>query len=267
LGEAGVGRTFFKGDNEKLHWPYFNANCGDIDLIGQEKPQMLYKDVLWGKKDIVMMVHQPLPGDKVEIVSHWGWPEEFCSWNWQGYEGKVMQVHVYTKSPAVRFELNGKVIQTINITTAMKYTATFSVPYAAGQLRALALDDNDKEVGSTSLITTGKPYALRINADRKKITSNSSDLSYLTIEVVDELGNLIPDGVNNVTCTVSGNGKLQAMGNANATDMQSLQDNGSNTWRGRCLAIIRPVGKAGMVHIVVSAPALKTSSIDLQVAD
>ena len=112
LGESGIGHsTCDTGKGSCLKpWPWFNSYCGDIDLIGNKKPQSYFRDVVWRRSKIEMAVHTPLPKDCKEQVSYWGWPDEQQSWTWPGNEGNMMEVVVYTRSPVVRLRLNGKVI-------------------------------------------------------------------------------------------------------------------------------------------------------------
>ncbi len=50
LGETGIGHAITDSQkNMLMEWPWFNAFCGDIDLVGNKKPQSYYRDVLWGR--------------------------------------------------------------------------------------------------------------------------------------------------------------------------------------------------------------------------
>src|SRR6267378_533164 len=51
-------------------FPWFNAYCGDIDLIGNKKPQSYFHDVVWGRSKLEMAVRRVLPeGRKEEITA------------------------------------------------------------------------------------------------------------------------------------------------------------------------------------------------------
>ena len=89
-------------------WPYFISGCGDIDITGEKKPQMLYRDVLWDNSKLEINVHAPIPAGYAENISMWGWPNEWPSWTWKGNEGKPLQVRVFTKASHVRLELERK---------------------------------------------------------------------------------------------------------------------------------------------------------------
>ena len=95
LGEAGIGQAMT--DSTTMCWPWINANCGDIDLIGYKKPQAFYRDVVWDRSKIEMAVEEIPPAGKEWLIRDWGWYREYPGWNWPGNEGKNMNVRVYTK--------------------------------------------------------------------------------------------------------------------------------------------------------------------------
>ncbi len=274
LGESGIGHTNL--DNEGFTftppWPWYNAYCGDISILGYKKPQMFYRDVVWHNSDLEMLVHAPIPEGRKEVVSMWGWPEEWKSWNWEGNEGKLLQVSVYSSCDQVRLELNGQVIGTKDIVkenskvTQMDnpfaqrnnnaLTATFEVPYQAGELVAIGLN-NGKEVVRQSLKTAGKSAALKISAEEVKPGEN--DLIYFNVEVVDEEGNLVPNSVVPVDFEIQG-AALQAVENGNPTDMKSFQQPHVSTFRGRCQLIVRPEKGAGEILVSAKSEGLETGT-------
>ena len=167
------------------------------------------------------MVHEPIPEGMIETVSYWGWPNEFPSWNWNGNEGKLIDVRVFTKCQTVRLELNGKIIGEQTIDNSSGITATFKVPYKVGILKAIALN-NGIEIASKELKTSGSPATIKLTADRSTIKADRNDLSYVKIEITDSQGNSIPDAAIPVTLRVSGVGEIAGSGNACPTDMESF---------------------------------------------
>lgn len=270
LGETGCGHSKIGEKPEPRvglqPWPWFSNYSGDIDLCGNKKPQSYYRDVVWNNSKIEMMVHTPIPNGMVETYSYWGWPDEYPSWNWNGYEGKLMDVRVFSKSPLVRLELNGKIIGEQAIDTNTGITANFKVPYVAGVLKAIAIE-NGKEVSTKELKTTGAPAKVRLTADRNAIKANRNDLSYIKVEITDEQGNTIPDASIPVTFSVSGDGEIAGSGNANPTDMESFNNKVCNTFRGQALAILRPIknDKKGTIKLKAEAIGLGSSEIEVKI--
>jgi len=261
LGETGIGHTSLDNNSKfAMEFPWFNAWCGDIDLIGSKKPQSYYRDVVWNRSNMEMLVHSPVPEGHKEAVSYWGWPDEFPGYTFSGAEGKSLQVHVYTRYDTVRLVLNGKTIGEQSVSVQTKLTATFNIKYESGELKAIGIKDG-KAVDSVVLKTAGKPAGIRLVADRKNIHANTNDLAYVTAEVIDANGQVVPDAELLLHFNVSGNGEIIATGNANPSDAASMQQPQHKTFRGKCLAIVRPVNKPGAITLKATADGLTSAQI------
>jgi beta-galactosidase len=103
--------------------------------------------------------------------------------------------------------------------------------------------------------------------DRQQLTfqRKRTDLSFVTLEVLDRDGQLVPDAVLPVAFSVSGAGDLAASGTANPKDVTSFRRPRLNTYHGRALAIIRPKGVAGPVTVRVEAAGFAPASAVIQV--
>ncbi|MCW3110796.1 MAG: glycoside hydrolase family 2 [Segetibacter sp.] len=277
IGEAAIGLPKLIPDSVKTpkgmmalgmffnpaSWPVFNADCGDLDLIGNRKAASYYQNVVWRNTPIEILVHHPIPAGMKEVRSPWGFPNEMKSWTWPGQEGKKMQVNVYTRSKQVKLELNGKVIAEQTV-PAGSTTASFEIPYQPGTLTARGFDE-DKENGSSTLSTTGKPVAIRLVADRQTIHADANDLSYVSIEIVDGKGNVVPSVDDlEVTYQLTGDATLAGVGNGNPADMSSFQQNHKKVYQGRGLAILRPTGKIGIVTLQATASGLKNGVTQIE---
>jgi beta-galactosidase len=247
------------------NWPYFISGCGDIDITGEKKPQMFYRDVLWDNSKLEINVHTPIPAGYAENLSGWGWPNELQSWTWKGCEGKPLQVRVFTKSSHVRLELNGKTVGEKDLSAGDKYIAVFDVPFEPGELKAIA-SDNGKETAIKVLKTAGEPFAVKLVADRNKINADRNDLSYVKIEVVDANGQLVPKDSLKINIAISGNGELVASGNTNPKDMASVNRALLDTYKGKALAVIRPTGTGGSIKLTAESQGLKAAELIIQAA-
>jgi beta-galactosidase len=265
FGESGIGHAVpsTEKDSFLMPWPWFDAWCGDIDACGFKKPQSYYRDVVWRRSQIEMMVHTPLPDGAWERVSGWGWPDETRSWNWPGWEGKPLQVAVYSRCDSVRLELNSKVIGEKPVSAATRLTARFDVPYQPGELLAVGLI-NGKEVAKTTLKTAGEPKGIRLIADRSTLRADRNDLSYVTVEVVDQNGLVVPTAAIPVRFTVTGAGELAAAGSSAPNDAASFHVPLRKTCEGRALAILRPAGDAGKITLKAEADGLKAAMIEVR---
>ncbi len=266
LGETGIGHVHIDRQTsyELQPYPWFNAWCGDVDLVGGKKAQMYFRDVVWRNSKIEMAVQRPVPEGKKETVSAWGWSDELRSWTWPGSEGRPMSVRVYTRGDAVRLLLNGKEVGTARVSAETKLTAEFAVPYAPGELRAVATE-NGKEIGSIAFSTAGPPASLRLVADRKAIRASRDDLVFVTVEVLDAKGNLVPDAVIPVRFALAGAAELAGVGSADPRDAASFRASRRKTFQGRCLAILRPNGARGQATLRAEADGLTAASVTVRI--
>ncbi len=258
-GSSQAAEGFFRRDT----WPVFTNYQGDIDMAGNRKVPSYYQHVVWGKSKVEIFVHRPVPDGKREIISNWGFPDELKSWNWEGHEGEKLLVHVYTRSRNVSLELNGRTVGGQELVQGKTITAAFEVPYEAGTLVARCYD-NGKETASQALVTTGKPAAVRLVADRTRIKADRNDLSYVCAEIIDSFGNIVPDADDTmVNFEVSGRGELAGVGSGNPGDMSSFRQSGKKAWQGKCLVIIRPETTPGKIKVTATAEGLKKASITI----
>jgi beta-galactosidase len=198
-----------------------------------------------------------------EVPAAWGFPDELKSWTWPGQEGKKINVSVYTRSKKVILELNGELVaeQTVPDTSI---SATFEIKYQPGTLVAKTFDD-ERLTGADTLKTTRKPVAIRLIADRKTINASPDDLSYISAEIIDEDGNVVPNVDNEITYAITGNATLAAVGNGNYEDATSFQQHIKKVFHGKGLAIIRPTGSKGTAILKATAVGLKGGLIEIVV--
>ncbi len=265
LGESGIGHTRLSTDKKEtlMPFPWFNAWCGDIDLIGGKKPQLYYRDVVWGNSKLEMAVQRPIPTGKTEELSKWGWSDELRSWTWPGAVGKALKVRVYSSGDRVRLLLNGKQIGESPVSEKTKLRAEFEVPFVPGELKAVALK-NGKEIAVLALKTVGKATKIVLKADRAQIRKNRNDLSFVTVEVQDAAGNVVPDAAVPIRFILRGPAELAGVGNANPKDMGSFRQPHRTTFRGRCLAIVRPTGTAGEISLRAEAAGFAPTTLTIQ---
>jgi len=264
LGETGIGHT--KLDSAHSYqlqtFPWFNAWCGDIDLTGGKKPQLYYRDIVWRTSRMHMLVHSPVPPGHKEAVSYWGWPDEVPAYHFPGQEGKPLQVNVYTRYSQVRLELNGKPVEQKSVSPET-LTATFDIIYQPGSLRAIAIEKG-KAVDSVLLRTAGKAAQIRLVADRGRIKASRNDLAYITAEILDVNGQLVPDAIIPLRFTITGNGDIAATANASPNDMQSFQKQERRTYRGKCLVIVKPKAKPGKIKLKAEGGGLAAGDVVIE---
>ena len=265
LGESAIGRYYYEGERPGEHWfdggfpEWHGAYCGDVDITGWRKPISHYREMLWCKDTPLYMAVKEPNGYHGDIkTTMWSvWPT-WESWNWPSWEGKAIEVEVYTKDPQVNLFLNDKLIDTKNVSRDTEFKAVFSVPYEAGTLRAQTCWGRIK-----TLRTAGKPARLRLTPDRTVMTADGQSLTFVTIEVVDKDGTPVPEAAIDCEATVKGQGQLLAFASADLKDTEPYTSPRVKTWKGRALLVVRSTQKKGSVNVSIKS-ALPTASLSLK---
>ena len=275
LGESGIGRNYYDGETPGEHWrdggvpEWHGAYCGDVDITGWRKPISHYRQMLWtNTQDIYMAVREP-DGyhGKINMTAWSVWPT-WESWNWNGgrdpkgatvpsWEGKPVEVEVYTKAPEVTLYLNDKEIGRKKVDRSTEFKAVFSVPYEPGTLRAEAGDK------SVTLSTAGEPARLRLTADKSMLKADGQDLVYITVEVVDAQGRVCPDAAIPCEAFVQGQGRLMAFATADLQDREPKTSSHVTTWKGRALLVVRSGKSKGKAQVKIKS-SLPTANLTIQ---
>lgn len=269
LGEAGIGRVFPPSEPALKHWegnmwPWHGAACGDIDLTGWRKPISHYRNIVWDRGEkLYAAVVAPTPDGKPWNVTPWSMPPALPSWTWPGQEGRELAIEVYSRHDRVRLELNGKSLGEQPTDRAHEFRTTFKVAYAPGELVAIGLD-GDREAERFALRTAGPAAELRLSADNSRLRPGAQDVAFVTIEALDARGARVPTANHPVTVEVTGAAKLIALGSADLTSMESHLGPTRSLYQGRALAVIRTLEKGGEIVVRVSAPGMKTTTLNLR---
>ena len=264
LGESSIGRYYYEGERPGEHWfdggfpEWHGAYCGDVDITGWRKPISHYREVLWhNDTPLYMAVKEPDGYHGKILETSWSvWPT-WESWTWPGWDGKPVEVEVYTRQPEVKLYLDDQLIGTKQVSRDTEFKAVFSVPYKAGTLRA--------EAGGESVIlkTAGEPARLRLTPDRTTMTADGQSLTFITVEVVDKQGTPVPEAAISCEAIVKGAGTLLAFASADLKDTEPYTSPRVKTWKGRALLVVRSAQKKGSVSVSIRSP-LPTASLTLK---
>ena len=264
LGESAIGRYYYEGERPGEHWfdggfpEWHGAYCGDVDITGWRKPISHYREMLWHKDTPLYMAVKEPDGYHGEIkTTMWSvWPT-WESWTWPGWEGKPVEVEVYTRQPEVKLYLDDQLIGTKQVSRDTEFKAVFSVPYKAGTLRSEAGGE------SVTLKTADEPARLRLTPDRTVMTADGQSLTFVTIEVLDKQGALVPEAAIPCEASVKGAGTLLAFASADLKDTEPYISPRVKTWKGRALLVVRSMQKGGSVSVTIKS-SLPTVSLSLK---
>ncbi|MGQ1890743.1 beta-galactosidase GalB [Thermophagus sp. OGC60D27] len=224
--------------------PYYlsrSSYTGIVDLAGFKKDRFFLYQAHW-RPDFPM----------VHILPHWNWPERI---------GKITPIHVFTSGDEVELFLNGKSLGRKKKKEFEYRLRWDNVVYQHGELKAVAYK-NGKIWAQKGIKTTGKAYKIKLSADRSLIKADGYDLSFITAEIVDENGLVVPGSNHLIHFSIDGPGSIVATDNGNPTDMNLFSATNRNAFNGLALAIIQSKnGTSGVINVSAKSPELKGGDI------
>ncbi|WP_185154496.1 sugar-binding domain-containing protein [Fulvivirga sp. M361] len=209
----------YLGEVIPYSWPARSASFGPLDLCGFRKDAFYFYQAQWS------------PGlDMVHVSPHW---------NWEGYEGSIVPVTVFTTGDEVELFLNGISLGAKKHDLARVEALYWDVKYTSGELKAVAKRDG-RVIAEKSIITAGAPKSIELKTRRTVMQANSQDVIYVEITLLDEKGNFVPTADNLVYFEVTGPATIIGVGNGNNLSHEPFQANYRKAFNGKCMAIIKP---------------------------
>jgi beta-galactosidase len=212
---------------------------GLFDLCGFKKDRFYLYQARW--RPTLPMAH---------ILPHWNWPDRI---------GQITPVHVYTSGNEAELFLNGKSLGR-KVKGPFQYRLRWdSVKYEPGELKVITYK-NGKEWTAVSKKTTGAAVSIQLMAETK---IKRKDLIFITVQLLDKDGLLVPTADNLVQFKLSGPGKITAVGNGDPTNYDSFQSTLYKTFHGQCLLIVQSTEENGTIRISAESDSLKSGSIQI----
>ncbi|MFF7038820.1 glycoside hydrolase family 2 TIM barrel-domain containing protein [Streptomyces massasporeus] len=142
--------------------------------------------------------------------------------------------------------------------SAGKLHLTWKVPFEPGELKAVARRGG-KVVATDVLRTAGAPHAIRLTADRPSLAADGRSLVFVTAEVVDRRGVVVPDAEHLLSFEVAG-GSLAGLDNGRQESAERYQASTRTAFHGKALAIVRSGTKEGAVRVTARAEGLRAGT-------
>jgi beta-galactosidase len=205
----------------------------------------------------------------------------FPHWNWQGNEGEIIPVLVYSNCDSVELFLNGKSfgIKTLQFpqqgnskswlgydrpfvsATTSDLHLSWDVPYQPGILKVVGRKNGT--VVTEEKRTTSIPFAIRLSADRNEVNADAQDIANIMVEIVDENGLLVPNANVDVEFKIEGEGKLIGTDNGDPSDKTPMKSNKRRSFNGLSLAVVQSAGKPGIIKITAVSVGLKSGNLQI----
>ena len=260
LGEVGIGSWEYSDYAPTfLHDSgWLAAGSGRIDLVGNIWGEALYTKVAYGLTDQPQIAVVPVSNTgESHSPSSWRFTNALPSWSWNGLDGKKAQVEVYSRAPMVELFVNGKSAGRKKLGKNCRYV--FKTRYQSGEVVAVAMDAEGKELSRNSLRTAGEETVLSLQPEIAAVKAGG--LLYVNMRYTDADGTVKPLERGMVSVNVEG-GTLLGVGCAAPYNTLGFDKGQTDTYYGAALAVIKagPEGKVtlratdGKLSAEVSVP-------------
>jgi len=228
----------YLGEPTPYGWPSRSSYFGIIDLAGFPKDVYYMYQSEWTKKDVL------------HVFPHWNWEE-----------GQTIDIWAYSNAEEVELFLNEKSLG-VKKKQGEELHFLWKVPFAPGTLKAISRTAG-KEVLVKEIKTAGNAAKLIARSDRSMIKSDGKDLSFITVEVVDENGVMVPDADQLVEFKLEGDGTIVGVDNGDPVSHESFKAPQRKAFHGKCLVVVQSGEKTGILKLTATSAGLTASTIEI----
>lgn len=229
----------YLGEPTPYTWPARSSYFGIVDLAGLPKDSYYMYQSEWTSKPVL------------HVFPHWNWKN-----------GDSVDVWAYFNSDEVELFLNGKSLGTKR-KSGDDLHVMWRIPYEPGTLKAVSRTKG-KAVLTQEIRTAGAPARLVLSPDRKVIKADGSDLSFVTVRVVDANGTTVPYAENLVKFQLSGEGLIAAVDNGSQISHEPFKADYRKAFHGACIAVIESKSKAGRIALKAVSEGLQPASVVIE---
>lgn len=284
------------GEPEPFYGTAKSSYCGIVDTCGFAKDRYYLYQSQWTDVKDNPMVH---------IMPHWNWEDDAMRKKVTYPDKTVLEyldeaeivnygddavgkipVRIYSNAPAVELFVDGvsqgkKNFAQMTTDYGKEYRQQsensdrlyleWALPweYKIGtKIEAVAYDESGTEIAQDEVVTAGQPASLSASADRETITCNGTDLSYITVDVLDKDGNFMPVASNQIEFNIEGDGEIVGVDNGNPVSKERYKDtNGKwlrQAFNGKALVIVKSLNNEGSFTVTASSDGLAPASVTVQ---
>lgn len=231
----------FIGEPEPFQqWPTRSSYYGVVDLSGFPKDVYYLYQSIWTETPTL------------HVFPHWNWEEGQLVDVW-AYYNQADEVELFLNDSSLGTKSKGE----------NEYHVMWQINYKPGTLKAISRKDG-KTVLKKEIQTAGEPEKIELIADRKNIQPNGTDLSFITVKILDKKGNLVPYADNLINFEVVGQGFIAGVDNGYQASHEPFKADYREAFNGMCLVIIQSNGEIGNITMQASSENLKSAHITIK---
>lgn len=230
----------YLGEPTPYVWPSRSSYFGVIDLAGFPKDVYYMYKSEWTDETVL------------HIFPHWNWEP-----------GREVDVWAYySNADEVELFLNDRSLGK-KAKQGDDLHLMWRVPFEAGTLKAVSYKDG-QPVKEKVITTAGDPAAIAMEGDRTAIKADETDLSFVTVTILDAEGNLMPVAENMVEFELEGPGKIIAVDNGDPTSHESFKAKHRKAFYGKCLVVVQSTGEPGVITLKAKSEGLTPSTLTIE---
>ncbi len=230
----------YLGEPTPYWWPARSSYFGIIDLAGFPKDAYYMYQSEWTDETVLHL---------------------FPHWNWN--PGQTVDVWAYTNCDEVELFLNGS-SQGRKKRNDEDLNMVWRLPFEEGTLLGVGYRDGS-EVMRQEVKTAGEPAAIVLTPDRREIKADGSDLSFITVTVVDSDNVPVPHSDELIKFTVEGAASIAGVDNGCQTSMEPFRADYRRAFNGKCLLVVKAGKEKGSVRVTAVADGMTPAVTELSV--
>lgn len=229
----------YLGEPTPYGWPARSSYFGIVDLAGFPKDIYYMYQSEWTDQTVL------------HLFPHWNWKKD-----------DVVDICCYyNNADEVELFVNGQ-SHGSQSKDSLHLQCMWRLAYEPGTISAVSRKDG-KVVASQTINTAGRAAQLRATADRTRIKADGKDLSFVTIEVLDEDGNLCPFAENEIHFKTQGTAFIAGVDNGSQVSLESFKAPQRKVFYGKCLVVLQNDGRVGNAQVTASAEGLRSSTVTI----
>jgi beta-galactosidase len=231
---------------EEGYFPAHSSYFGIVDMCGFKKDRFYLYQSQWTENPMIHL----LP-----------------SWNWEGREGELTPVYIYSNCAEVELFVNGTSMGRKQKQAGVYRYRYNDIVYQPGSIRAVGYNKEGNLLTEKEIKTAGPAFRVGLEADRVNIHADGEDLSFITVKILDADGNVCPNANNLVKFSIEGEGILECVGNGDPTCIESYQASERSAFHGLCLLVVRSSKDSGEITIKAQSEGIEGGLIEINTVD
>ena len=229
------------GEPTPFWYPAKTSYFGIVDLAGFPKDVYYMYQSEWTDKNVL------------HVFPHWNWTK-----------GQTVDVWAYyNHADEVELFLNG-ISQGVKKKADNVLHVSWRLTYQPGTIKVVSRL-NGRDVMTKEIATAGEPAQIKLTPDRTVLKADGTDLSFVTVEILDKEGNLCPNADNQVKFNVEGNGFVAGVDNGNQISLERFKASQRKAFYGKCLVVVQNSGKKGTINLKAVSDALNADIVKIKV--